>query len=115
MDKIKGQVRQGDVLLNPATTDLAKAVEVPRDNGRVVLAYGEVTGHAHALTDEGVALLENPETGERQLVATPKAMVRHEEHAALPVLGSLTTSTKRDVILQAEWSDEEEAGFGVAD
>jgi hypothetical protein len=115
MDKIKGQVRQGDVLLDPTSTPLATAVPVPRDAGRVILAYGEVTGHAHALTDEGVALMENPATGERQLVAKADSMVRHEEHAALPVLGSLTTETRRNVILQAEWDDEQELGFGVAD
>lgn len=50
--------RQGDVMVTrvkgraPAT-----AKPIDRDNGRVVLAYGEVTGHAHAITDEGVALL----------------------------------------------------------
>lgn len=115
MDKIKGQVRQGDVLLDPTSTPLANAVEVPRDNGRVVLAYGEVTGHAHAIADEGVALLEDPSTGERQLVAFSDTKVRHEEHSALPVLGSLATEARRNVILQSEWSDEEEAGFGVAD
>jgi hypothetical protein len=52
------QFRQGDVLLTRVRGRVPKAaVAIPRDNGRVVLAYGEVTGHAHAIRDEGVALL----------------------------------------------------------
>jgi hypothetical protein len=68
------QVRQGDVLLervgdfDQLPTGL---VPVPRDRGRVILAYGEVTGHAHALLEPNVDLLERPGTGERWLVIRP--------------------------------------------
>src|SRR5574337_1205802 len=43
--------RQGDVLLIATTNHeiSSDAKLVPRDHGRVVLAYGEATGHAHAL------------------------------------------------------------------
>ena len=50
--------RQGDVLIRrlkklpPEPEGGSEKVE--RDNGRVVLAYGEVTGHAHAIHDPGV-------------------------------------------------------------
>lgn len=47
------QFRQGDVMIE-RIGDLdqlpSDAKPAARDNGRVVLAYGEVTGHAHALT-----------------------------------------------------------------
>jgi hypothetical protein len=41
--------RQGDVLLIPVDEIPAGLKTVPRDNGRVILAYGEATGHAHAV------------------------------------------------------------------
>jgi len=31
----------------------AGLASVPRDRGRVVLAYGEATGHAHAIAEPG--------------------------------------------------------------
>lgn len=43
--------RQGDVLLTPVSSLPAGCTEVPHDKGRIVLAYGEVTGHAHAIAD----------------------------------------------------------------
>ena len=40
--------RQGDVLII-ATDEQVEGKKVVRDRGRVILAYGEVTGHAHAI------------------------------------------------------------------
>ncbi|OGT54434.1 MAG: hypothetical protein A3E01_02990 [Gammaproteobacteria bacterium RIFCSPHIGHO2_12_FULL_63_22] len=52
--------RQGDVLIVPAKA-IPKGVEpISRDKGRVVLAYGEVTGHAHAIKSEKAALFRDP-------------------------------------------------------
>jgi hypothetical protein len=46
--------RQGDILLVPVK-DLPDGLkEVPRQNGRIVLAEGEVTGHFHAIEAEEV-------------------------------------------------------------
>jgi len=44
--------RQGDVLLIrvPQPIDTLKLKLVPREDGQVVLAHGEVTGHAHRLS-----------------------------------------------------------------
>jgi hypothetical protein len=42
-------MRQGDVGLQQINTLPAGLKEVPLDKGRVILAYGEVTGHAHAI------------------------------------------------------------------
>lgn len=46
--------RQGDVLTVLESIDKipAGAVEVKTEQGRVVLAYGEVTGHAHAIYEQ---------------------------------------------------------------
>lgn len=52
------QFRQGDVLITRVRSNVPKgATPIARDKGRVILAYGEVTGHAHAICDDGVCLL----------------------------------------------------------
>lgn len=45
--------RQGDVLIQQIASLPSKLNPVPRENGRIVLAHGEVTGHAHALAEAG--------------------------------------------------------------
>jgi hypothetical protein len=52
------QYRQGDVFLERVASIPKGAKPVKRDAGRVVLAYGEVTGHAHAIADKHVTMLE---------------------------------------------------------
>ncbi len=58
---------------------------MPRDNGRVVLAYGEVTGHAHAIADPDATLYAVPGTDDRFLavMAGSGVTLRHEEHATI--------------------------------
>ena len=88
-------IRQGDVLVTPADAIPAGAKPVPRDNGRVILAYGEVTGHAHAITEPHVALLE---VGDRRFLKVEEpAELHHEEHATLPVAPGVY-----EVIIQRE-------------
>ena len=60
-----GLYRQGDVLVQRinATDVPAKAEEIPRDGGRVVLAYGEVTNHAHAIRNRNVLEIEPRDGG----------------------------------------------------
>ncbi len=73
--------RQGDVLLVavPAIPDDARPL--PRDHGRIVLAFGEATGHAHAIADPQAALL-GTEFEERFLNVLREGgvLLRHEEH-----------------------------------
>lgn len=59
--------------------------EIQRDErGRIVLAEGELTGHAHAIADEGAVLMSD---GERIAVLSVERAVTltHEEHRALEV------------------------------
>ena len=95
-------LRQGDVLLKPVASIPADCTEIPNDRGRIVLAYGEVTGHAHAIADHREAvreigpaaaaeiaeaaiarakarLLVSP-TGERFLEVKEPVTLKHEEH-----------------------------------
>jgi len=79
-------LRQGDVLLVKTSKRALSATATmrPRDHGRVVLAYGEVTGHAHAI-DSALAELFDERDGRLYLridVGAPVALV-HEEHAAI--------------------------------
>lgn len=53
-------LRQGDVLLTPVKSLPQGCTEVPLDKGRIVLAYGEVTGHAHAIADHGLRAASEP-------------------------------------------------------
>lgn len=82
--------RQGDVLLIAlgATEQLpADAKLVPREHGGVVLAHGEVTGHAHQMRARtGVHLLQPKGKPERYLkvVGGTKALT-HEEHKTIEV------------------------------
>jgi hypothetical protein len=43
------QFRQGDVYLRRVEALPKELREIPRDGGRIILAYGELTGHAHAI------------------------------------------------------------------
>jgi hypothetical protein len=73
--------RQGDVLIEPLAAGEsipAKATEVPRDAGRVILAYGEVTGHAHAISDDNAILMALGE--DRFLKVEKQVTLSHEEH-----------------------------------
>jgi hypothetical protein len=77
--------RQGDVLIVRIDTMPEGIEPVPRDNGRVILAYGEVTGHVHAV--EGDVALFAPadvaELEERFLRVEREARLVHEEHEAI--------------------------------
>lgn len=102
--------RQGDVLLIAVTAAaLVNAKAAPREGGRVVLAHGETTGHAHAINEAGVELLVLDDRAEMGRVArelleslgykteirdeevvgflelTADVTVVHEEHATIPL------------------------------
>lgn len=109
------QVRQGDVLVMSAATapkyfaqnDLVEVKEAGT-GAEAILAYGEVTGHKHALRSDfgGVSLLEEVESPTNdqmnRMVAFLEtqfdATLRHEEHGAIQV-----PPEKFIVIRQREW------------
>jgi hypothetical protein len=72
------QIRQGDVLLERVEKIPKNTKKEQKDNGDVVLAYGEVTGHKHRVLDGAEVLLA--ENGERYLEATKQTALVHEEH-----------------------------------
>lgn len=93
-------VRQGDVLLRPTRRKVSASAKTVTDKGRTILAYGEVTGHAHEViagTDierhqarygddvPPMQLFEEPD-GSRLLVVRGPATLRHEEHGPIALV-----------------------------
>jgi hypothetical protein len=71
--------RQGDVLIIQVEALPPDLKKVKPDKGRNILAYGEVTGHAHAIDIKEAKFLETEE-GVRYLQVLEKAYLKHEEH-----------------------------------
>ena len=83
-------IRQGDVLLALVGSLPAGAVDVTPAQGRVVLAHGEATGHAHAIYERGTQTAPTVRLWsagvERFLQVLAPVTLKHEEHthALLP-------------------------------
>ena len=76
--------RQGDVLIiEVGALPEGEQREVGRDNGRIVLAYGEVTGHAHAIRGLDVKMIAVGDSCFLQS-ASP-FVVEHEEHTPMHI------------------------------
>lgn len=94
--KEKVQFRQGDVFII-AVDDIPSTAKEEKVTGRIVLQYGEVTGHAHAIYEtkntqvfvDGVA---------KFLKIAVDALLKHEEHATV-VIPPGTYEVRR----QIEW------------
>lgn len=81
-------VRQGDVLLVAASYRggiPVKAKEIKPERSRLVLAHGEVTGHAHAIAvkTKAPAVRYFDEGAERFIAIAENASLTHEEHGAI--------------------------------
>jgi hypothetical protein len=78
--------RQGDVLITMTGEAIPETAKpLARDRGRCVLAYGEVTGHAHVITGPA-ELFDSDRPGVRYIRVGDGAELAHEEHGmiALP-------------------------------
>lgn len=96
-------LRQGDVMIVRVTDLPEDLVAVPPENGRVVLAHGEATGHHHsiAFTNRVAMFREDGSGGGLFLVVsgdTP-VMIEHQEHTALAI-----SPGRYCVIRQRVWS-----------
>lgn len=100
----KIQARQGDVFVvrvNPSKSkERLKAIE--KDKNRTVLAYGEVTGHAHAIAEDTAALWETAVgMTNRLLEVTKEVVLRHEEHDPITIKPGLF-----EIVRQREYAPE---------
>lgn len=95
--------RQGDVLIRRVEEIPGGLERVPRENGRVVLAHGEVTGHAHVVEGEVEFLAADLEEMEGVFLRVlAEASVVHEEHATL-----VLPPADYEVVYQREYAPEE--------
>ncbi|MFI6277745.1 hypothetical protein [Streptomyces sp. NPDC050988] len=101
--------RQGDVLVVAVDELPLQMLPVPREDGLVVLAHGEVTGHRHAIAEPHAELLAPPgdddETRFLRIVGASARLV-HEEHAAIILPGGVY-----QVIRQREYNPDVNAVF----
>lgn len=76
-------VRQGDVLIRSVDAVPLDANRGEREDGRLIVARGEVTGHAHAILDVDV---QQYKIGNMQWIVAPQGFtLQHEEHAPITV------------------------------
>lgn len=113
---MKGLIRQGDVMLIPTRRAPSANARSITDQGRTILAYGEVTGHSHEVItlpmteiaapgrDDVPAqqLFEEPD-GSRLLVIKAPCALRHQEHDPAALEAGVTYR----VVRQAEWDAEQ--------
>jgi hypothetical protein len=74
--------RQGDVLLL-AVDALPEGATAEQRTDRIILAEGEVTGHAHAIADPDARAFSHE--GQRYLLTRSVVQLVHEEHAPVEV------------------------------
>lgn len=77
MNKI---IRQGDVLAVKISSLPAGATKTRLDKGDIILAYGEVTGHAHRIKKPEEKALLWDAGAERFLQVMETVSLTHEEH-----------------------------------
>lgn len=83
--KIQTHYRQGDVLIERIAALPAKLTAIPREKGRVVLAHGEATGHAHAIADKHCSLFASKAEAGVAFLEVRKAVaaLAHDEHSTI--------------------------------
>jgi hypothetical protein len=94
-------IRHGDVLIFAAAVQLgADATRVPATPRGIVLAEGEVTGHAHRIADvDGAVLYEWNGGRYLDVVAEGGVTLTHEEHHAVTIPRGL-----HEIRIQREYS-----------
>lgn len=75
--------RHGDVVLVAVDGIPDGGKPVKRENRKLVLARGEVTGHSHTIATPTIQMIEV--NGERYLKAVRPFVIRHQEHTALTI------------------------------
>ena len=115
------QARQGDVLvmrpLDGRQIPPTGAVKLPREDGAVVLAHGEVTGHKHQMRDRNVCMLRAEGLTYDLLRVNEGTIAKlvHEEHGMIQFAPGLY---ERRIQREASWSadaDEMQQSRAVAD
>ena len=108
MKQITQGARQGDVLLIAVgqirrldqNQPAGGAIASPED-GRLVLAHGEATGHHHSFgARAGITLFRDDTLGPYLVEVTGPAALEHQEHASLTMAPSPSNTTGRFHVLR---------------
>lgn len=93
--------RQGDVLLTKVVS-LPNEIKKQKNNKKIILAYGEATGHHHYIeaTKETDSFIDND--GNLFLDLKKDSLLVHQEHSRLVI-----PKGKYQVTIQREYSPEE--------
>lgn len=85
METKKTMIRQGDVLILPCDTIPAGVIPVEPENGRLIVARGEATGHHHSFPWKRGAVLfrDDGGSGGRYVDVAEPVALEHQEHSAL--------------------------------
>jgi hypothetical protein len=98
-------LRQGDVILIQVDA-LPSTVKPVKCKDRCVLAFGEVTGHAHVIDKSEVKAFSSTPVfdagAERFIQVMEKATLRHEEHTAVEIPAGIYR-----VAIQTEYTPQE--------
>ena len=80
------QIQQGDVLFQQVSSIPDEAQRLPNE-GQVIVARGEATGHNHVIRSDRASLWELTRNGVTALYLEVQAPVTvvHEEHKPLPI------------------------------
>lgn len=71
--------RQGDIAIIAAEIPTGEAKPIDRENGLIILAYGEVTGHSHSIAAP-IEVKWIEVEGERYIDSEHPLEVKHQEH-----------------------------------
>jgi hypothetical protein len=93
-------IRQGDVLLKPIQS-LPKGL-AKQEPGKLILAYGEVTGHAHEIKERTSVTAWVDDKGSLFLDVEEPTTLTHQEHDEVVIAPG-----KYQVIRQREYTPEE--------
>lgn len=97
------QARQGDVFVEQVRKREPTGKPIA-DRGRVILAYGEVTGHCHEVKEAGPRTAETPAAqffeepdGTRYLFVERACVLTHDEHGPITLApGCYRVSRQRE-------------------
>lgn len=78
------QIRQGDILIERVDKLPKNLIRQKPENGRIILAHGEVTGHHHSLAADPADWWKDSE-GNQYLTVNKFVPVEHQEHSVAPL------------------------------
>jgi hypothetical protein len=94
--------RQGDVKVDVVDSLPPTAIPKAREDGLVVLAHGEVSGHKHHFTEGNVQMYTNDNRTFIVIEGAP-ATLYHEEHDPITFAPGVY-----EIRRQREWTDKQE-------